>query len=183
MLPDPAPSQEAAPLSLAQVVNALAAQLDPDLMGTGPMAALRRLDPGGPLVEPALLRLLVQRVPDGWWAGAGIHRWALVIHAMALAAPDLHRGRGPADRLGRALFDARFSELRLARLLEAGPDNLVIAVPRTVRFLVAKGRSFDSVPLARFVLGAWAGGSRADEQREELARDYFRAEREARPAA
>ena len=183
MLPDTAPSQEAAPLSLTQVVNAIAAQLDPDRMGTGPMAALRRLDPGGPLVEPALLRLLVQHVPDAWWAGAGIRRWALVIHALALAAPDLHRGRGPADRLGRALFDAGFSELRLGRLLEASPDDLIVVVPRTVRFLVAKGRGFDPVPLARFVLGAWAGGVRADEQREALARDYFRAEREARPAA
>ena len=183
MPPDPAPAQPRSPTTLPHVVNTMATMLDPDRIGTGPLAALRRLDPGGPLAEPALLRLLVQCLPDDWWAGAGMRRWALVVHALALAAPNLPRGRGQADRLGHTLFEAGFSDFRLSRLLEAGPDDLLVAVPRTVRFLVAKGRGFDPVQMARFVHGAWAGGPRADEQREALARDYFRAEREAGKAA
>lgn len=180
MPPDPVPGQ---PPKLYEAVLAIAAELHPDRLGTGPLAMLRRMDTRASLAEPALLRLLWRHVPEAWLAGEGLRRWALVVHAMALAAPDLHRGRGEADRPGRALFEAGFSEFRLARLLDATAADLPVAVPRAVRFLAAKGRAFDAVALARFVHGVWAGGARAEEQREALARDYFRAEREADKAA
>ncbi len=167
----------------AAAVVAISAELHPDRLGTGPLAMLRRLDRRASLTEPALMRLLLRHVPDAWLAGEGLRRWALVVHAMALAAPDLHRGRGEEARLGCALFLAGFSEFRLAQLLDATAADLPVAVPRAVRFLAAKGRAFDAVALARFVHGVWAGGERAEEQREALARDYFGAERKADKAA
>ena len=61
MPPDTAPAQSPTPNSpapnLASVVNAIATDLDPDRLGTGPLASLRRLDLGGALAAPALLRL------------------------------------------------------------------------------------------------------------------------------
>ena len=106
-----------------------------------------------------------------------------MIHAMALAAPDLHLGRGEEARLGRALFAAGFSEFRLSRLLDARAEDLPDVVPRLVRFLVAKGQAFDSVALAHFVLGVAASEKSAEKQREQIARDYYRAERDANKAA
>ena len=178
--PDPVPIVQP---KLHEVVGAIATQMHPDRIGTGPLAVLRRLDPRSGLTEPAMQRLLWGHVPDAWLTGDGMGRWALLVHALALGAPHLHRGSGEADRFGQALFAADYSEGRLTRLLHAGAEDLPVAVPRAVRFLVAKGRRFDPVALARFVHGVAAGGQRAEEQREALARDYFRAERDAGRAA
>jgi len=180
MPPDPAPS--AGP-KLHEVVLAIAAQLDPDRIGTGPLASLRRLDPQGALAVPALQRLLWRHVPETRLQGEGMRRWALLVHAMSLAAPDLHRLCDNDGRLGLALFKARFSEGRLLRLLEARAEDLPVAVPRAVRFLAAKRQGFSSVALAYWVLGVAAGGDRAEAQRTEVARDYYRAERDAGKAA
>lgn len=185
MPPDAAPAGSVpAEPKLYEVIYAIAAQLDPDRLGTGPLAMLRRLDPTGNLAEPALQRLLCQHVPDAWLGGEdGMRRWALLVHAMALAAPDLHRTYGIDGRLGLVLFKAGFKEGRLVRLLEAGPVDLSVVIPRAVRFLVAKRQGFDSVMLARWVLGIAAGGDHAEDQRTLVARDYFRAERKAGQAA
>ena len=184
MPPDPAPSN-ASPVErkLHEVVYPLAAQLDPDLIGTGPLATLRRLDPSGSMTEPALQRLLWRHVPEPWLSGEGMRQWSLLIHAMALAAPDLHRGFGANGRLGLALFEAGYSDGRLVRLLEARAADLPVVIPRTVRFLVAKRRGFDPVMLARWIQGIAAGGTRAEDQRTLVARDYYGAERRARDPA
>ncbi len=175
MPPDAAPK-------LTDVVPAIAARLNPDRIGTGPLAMLRRLDPRGRLAVPALHRLLWQHLPDECLAGDGLRSWALLVHAMALAAPDLLRRRD--DGLGGALHAAGYSEGRLIRLLEARAEDLPGVVPRMVRFLVAKGEALDPVALAWFVLGVAAGGAGAERQRELIAGDYYRAERDAnRPAS
>lgn len=192
MPPDPTPAEalpaEAAPALpaaepvLREVVLAIAAQLDPDRIGPGPLAALRRLDPASAsgLSTPALQRLLCKQVPDAWLDGGDMGCWPLIVHAMALGAPGLHRTFGAAGRLGSALFTAGFSEGRLVRLLESRLPDLPVAVPRAVRFLVAKGQGFDSIGLAFWVRGVAAGGLRAEAQRTAVARDYYRAERDAR---
>lgn len=178
MPPDPEP---APPSKLPEVVRAIAFQLHPDRLGTGPLAMLRRLDPKGSLAEPALQRML-WRDPrlEPWLDGNGMRRWALLVHAMALAAPDLLQGH---DGLGRALHAAGYSEGRLSRLLDARAEDLAVAVPRLVRFLVAKGQALDPVALAWFVHGVAAGDEAAEKQRETIARDYYRAERDAGKAA
>lgn len=177
---DPVPVAEP---KLSDVVLAVAAQLDPDRMGTGSLASLRRLDPNGALAEPALQRLLWRHVPEGWLHGEGLRRWALLIHAMSLAAPALHRTYDNKGWLGLALFEAGFSEGRLIRLLESRAEDLPVAVPRAIRFLVAKQQSFSSIALAFWLFGIAAGGERAEKQRTEVARQYYRAERDASKAA
>lgn len=137
--------------------------------GTGPLAEMRRLDPREPAPgAPALYRLLARMDPEDTTVRDNPRGWTLLVHLLALAAPDLHVG---GDRLGSALFAAGWSESRLTRLLEAQPDELFVQLPRMVRFLVAKGEKLSPFDLARLVLrrGADAG-------RRRIAQDYYRAE-------
>jgi CRISPR system Cascade subunit CasB len=157
-------------------VGEIAARIAHDSFGTGPLAELRRLDPkqGAPNA-PALHRLLARYVPDDWLGGDAMHRWTLLVHLLALAAPDQHRG-GPS--LGAALFAAGYSEGRLTRLLEARGAEFDVVLPRMVRFLVAKGESLNPYELSRLVL---RGGGEAERLR--IARDYYRAEAKPSDAA
>lgn len=161
------------------VVAALAGRLAQDSFGTGPLAALRRLDPAGSLATPALQRLLAQTVPDDWLSPQGMRDWALIVHLLALGAPDLHRG---GARLGAALHAASYSESRLLRLLDADRAGLDVQLRRTVRFLVAKGEKLDPVGLARCVLAVSRADTRpdiAEGERTGIARAYYRAERDS----
>lgn len=152
-----------------QVVGILVAELNRESFGTGPLAELRRMDPKQAAPgQPALHRLLARYVPDGWLHGEAMNRWTLLVHLLALAAPDLNHGDQP---LGTALFLARYSEGRLTRLLEARSEEFPVVLPRMVRFLVAKHASLHPYQLATLVLH---GGAEADRLR--LARDYYRAE-------
>lgn len=159
-----------------RIVGAIAARLrNVDAFGTGSLAELRRLDPFGPLSEPALHRLLARHeVPESWLAGSGLRRWALVIHALALAAPDQ---LWPETRLGRSLFEAGLSERRFVVLLEAGSHEMLDVLPRVVRFLVARGRPLNPFAVVDLVMSADApdeGWGAAIRQR--VAQDYFRTE-------
>jgi hypothetical protein len=162
---------------LRQVLGAIAATLDPERLGTGPLAMLRRLDPSATPTEPALHLLLAQNVDDAWIDGGGLMTWTLLVHAMALAA--VHDALRFKAGLGGPLFEAGYKEGRLTRLLEARAEDLAVVVPRAVRFIVAHGGELDPLALAYFVLGIKAGGQRAEEQRTRVARDYYRAERNA----
>lgn len=173
--PDPAPSSTA-------TIRAIATRLADPTFGTGPLAVLRRLDPAGALAEPVLHRLLARHVAEE--GPETLRAWALLTHCMALAAPEAHRGGAP---LGAALFEAGFSEGRLARLLEARGRDMLVVLPRTIRFLVARGQALDPV-------GAWmllrptlldrpGDAERAETARTRVARDYYRAEAKAERAA
>jgi len=164
--------------NLAATVRAMADRIADSDYGTGPLAELRRLDPRHP-VAPAFYRLLA-RLPDGRPYGLGIEEWALLIHAIALAAPELHLGK---ERLGKPLFAAGYKEGRLTRLLNARAEDLPKIIPRMVRFLVAKGEALDPVVLAWFIHDVSAGGERAEKARERLARDYYRAEADTEKTA
>jgi CRISPR type I-E-associated protein CasB/Cse2 len=150
----------------------IARRLADEDFGTGPRAELRRLNPRGPLAEPALQRLLARHVPEAWLRGDGITRWALLIHSMALAAPD---GLRSDRRLGAALFEAGWKEGRLVKLLNASGEELIDALPRAVRFLVAKGQSLNAVELADLI---WQT-DQAEGARQRIAREYYRAEARA----
>jgi CRISPR type I-E-associated protein CasB/Cse2 len=151
------------------VIGDLVARIGHESFGTGPLAELRRMDPKqGAASTPALHRLLARYVPDNWLGGDSIDRWALLVHLLALAAPDQHRGSGS---LGAAMFAAGYSEGRLTRLLLAREAELDVVLPRMVRFLVAKGERVNPYELRRFVLSR--GG---EAERMRIARDYYRAE-------
>lgn len=158
-----------------ETIQAIATRLADPMFGTGPLATLRRLDPSGALAVPALQRLLARHVaeqePD--W----LRVWSLLIHCMAIAAPDQHRGR---DTLGTALFQAGYSEGRLTRLLVAGRREMPVVAPRLVRFLVSRGQALDAAGLWRLMrpvlLDRPDDAKWAEEARTRIAGDYYRAE-------
>jgi CRISPR system Cascade subunit CasB len=146
----------------------LLGRLAQDGFGTGPLAELRRLDPRHPEAAPPALHRQLVSLADERARGQDFGRWALLVHLLALAAPELHRG---GASLGKGLFDAGYSEGRLTRLLEAAEPEFSVLLPRMVRFLVARGERLSPFELADLVL-------RRDKERSRLriARDYYRAE-------
>ncbi|TXN17275.1 hypothetical protein FV219_00570 [Methylobacterium sp. WL122] len=187
------------PLDRNQIVRSIAVQLrNADAFGTGPLAELRRLNPGGSLSEPTFHRLLARhQVPLGKSEAVGIQRWGLVIHVLALAAPKQlsvpSRDREPQEagarsaywrdecrraerRFGQALFEAGFSERRFVNLLDAVPDDLRIALPRAIRFLVAGGGSLPALAPLGLVLSADGDRDWSDQIRQRIARGYYQAE-------
>ena len=157
-----------------EIIGAIARRLsEQGRLGTGPLAELRRLDPAGALSEPTLHRLLTA-VPESWLYGDGLRRWALIVHAMALAAPDALRATA---RFGSVLFAAGFKEGRLVNLLDATSDELLTVLPRAVRFLVSRGQALNVFALADLVLSADQGdGGWSESVRQRIAQDYYRAE-------
>ncbi len=155
------------------IANKLAARLAEEHYGTGPLAQLRRLDPAGSLMAPALQRLLVQYV-DTDHPGR-LRLWALFIHCLAIVSPQ----PAGAVPLGQALFEAGYNEGRTSRLLAARADDLAGLMPRTMRLLKAKGVAFTPVTLWDFLHATMTpalDGRWADDARTRLARAYYRAE-------
>lgn len=181
------------------IVAAIAARMaNVDAFGTGPLAELRRLDPAGALTEPALHRLVAaHRIDQHWGDIEGLPDWALIIHCLALAAPE-HlrfpaRGKEPEDRaarsdywaetsrnaqrgLGRALSEAGFSERRFVNLLDAAPLALRVELPRAVRFLAARGGAVPALALADLVMAEADDGGSGDRVRRRIAGGYYRHE-------
>ena len=158
------------------MVGSIVGRVCHESFGTGALAELRRLDPRQATPgQPALHRLLARYVADERLLGEGTQRWTLLIHLLALAAPDGLRGGGP---LGSALFAAGYNEGRLTRLLEAPASDFPVLLPRMLRFLVAKRSAVDAHELANLVL--WGGDEAA---RLRIARDYYRAEAASPQAA
>jgi len=138
----------------------------------GQTAALRRLAPACPThatfwygLEKFVVPMFPERPPI-----ASEPAWALLMHAMALMAPDPHERGAHA---GTVLADVGYSELRLERLLRArGVAELIRPLTEAARFLRAKGRSVDWVRLAPIVT-APAESDIAEEARRSIARAYF----------
>ena len=150
------------------------AHLDP-----GSAAALRR-GPYNGAGAAAFWKLLVRHNPVAAHNEAG---WSALIQAIAILTP---RGRDPDKQsahdysrpMGRALCEAGFSELRLARLLSATPESRPELAVRTCRRLAAgEFNRFNLVTLGDFVL---FGGVRTGRQ---IARDYYRARATAERAS
>jgi len=169
----PAVDASSARTGLASCVAALAGRLSGSALPTGEHAALRRMDPAAPgRAALTLYRLL---------ADAGIDtsgpesekRWALVVHALALARGRHDRTR----RIGAVLAEIGVSEARLNTLLAADFDVLLDLVPRLARRLDASGASADWLPLVRLVLstGYASQEEQADEARLTIARAFARA--------
>ena len=169
-----------APRSDQETAAHLARVLAEEHYGAGPLAELRRLDPAGSLVGPALQRLLVRYVESS--DPARLRLWALFIHCIALLTPQ----QGEAQTLGCSLFDAGYKEGRMSRLLATRADEMAVAVPRMVRFLSAKGGTVRPGSLWDFLdatMTPATSARRADDARTRLARDYYQAEdRFLRPA-
>jgi len=166
---EPAPS--AAPAGVASLVSSLARVLEtPGVLSQGDIARLRRMDPRQP--EAAFFKLegllLDNRLPGDAAARTELEtRWAAVIVGLAQLG-SLHR---PGVRLGHALAGAEWSEIRFARLMRAGSEQLVDDLPSLARFLRAKGVAADWTGAADLILTA--GTRHEAEVRRHVARDYY----------
>lgn len=147
-----------------------AAALRSGAISAGDVASLRRMDP---------LRL----DSPGFWKLAGMYldrvlpgeaddrrrketAWA----AVAISLAHLGDLQQSDRRLGRALADAGYSELRFVRLLRADEERLLDELPQLARYLAAKSVSADFSGAALLLVG-----SRPENSRRHLARDYYTA--------
>ena len=161
------------PPSRTSLISSLARAID-NKLSTGDVAQLRKLEPSDPSA-PAFWRIVfgylepAKALPaEGRLRDVVEQRWAAVLSAMAIAK-GLHQ---PSQRLGKALAEAQYSELRLTRLLRAEADTLMDLVRTTARMLAAKQVRFDAKGLADLIFSD--GSDHAENVRRQIARDYYR---------
>jgi CRISPR type I-E-associated protein CasB/Cse2 len=137
--------------------------------GPGTRAELRRLDPGrGEQWQcGSFYRALAAVMPDAPAGERSERLWAVLLGGLARID---HVPRGP--RPGELMARHNFSELRLARLLEADATQLPQQLRSAVHYLGSKGvTSMDWSLLASLLFDR----SNSDRVRRDLARDYYRA--------
>lgn len=158
--------------SLEHVVNGIASRLTQESVLTrGDAAALRRMDPHRPSAAFFKVEGLVldDLLPGEAATRAALEtKWAAIVIGLAHLG-DLHR---PGRRLGMALGEAGYPELRFERLLRADEDRLLDELPSLARYLAAKGLPADWADAARLIL--WTGEDAQESVRRHLARDYYR---------
>ena len=150
----------------------LASLLSGNSIGTGELAALRRLNPKDPSTSAVALYGAL------WRAGLDVPadspvlpRWAVLTQCLALVA-----GRHRADvPVGRALAEANISEARVKQLLEADAALLLDLLPRLARRFAEDGVAADWRALAELALSLELDAPRAEEARLRIARSYIAA--------
>ena len=152
--------------TLPDVIGRIAGAMARDLIGPGERAELRRLDVAHPH-SPAFWKIMTAWIGPAQTLESET-RWAIVLSGFARLGPPLHK-RGA--RLGRALANAGYSELRLLKLLKVKGPTFADAVRRLCGFLAAKAEPVDWIELARFILTT--DEQKADELRRNIARDYY----------
>ena len=136
----------------------------------GDLAGLRRMDPRHPV--PAFFKIeglvLDEHLPGDAEARFDLEtRWAAIVSGLAILG-GLHQ---PGVRLGSALVDAEYSELRFSRLMRSDVDRLADELPALARFLAAKGVRADWAGASQLILSA--GTRREEEVQRHIARDYY----------
>lgn len=155
---------------LGGVVARIAGTISDDRFPTGDRASLRRMHPDQP-PPMKFCGFAVRHLPEGW--EGRLKDWMTLVAGIALMAPNAHRSK---TGLGKALANAKFSELRLERLLAARGDLKRILLLGTSRFLAAKGEPFNWKEGAQLLMTE-------DPQKREwinfrIARDFYSAIRE-----
>ena len=154
--------------SLSGQIGRLASLLASGHFNNADRAALKRYAAGQP---PPLafyrlwLRHLRAELPEAGWT----RTWALLVWGLAFMGVRAHR----RDRsLGRALAEAAYAEARLERLLAADEGIREDLFASLVRFMAAKGESFDWCDAALLLL------TKDSDMRERchrrIASDYYR---------
>ena len=140
-------------------------------LSNGDMAELRRISPAQPYTA-ALWKVLLDFVPDNWVAGPDRdqkeRQWATLLMAMAVCAGQ----HDPYQRLGSALAQAGWSELRFVRLLRARDERLEGEVRQLAAYLASKGQPANFGDLATLLFQQ--SGDTAETHRRQIARSYYR---------
>lgn len=163
----------AEPRSLTSVVSHIAGLLrGSGVISRGDVASLRRMDPRHPAAAFFKIEGLVldESLPgDAAKRANDETRWAAIVVGLAYLGA-LH---DPSKRLGLALADAKYSELRFTRLVRADEEYLADELPTLARFLAAKGMPVDWTAAAQLILSAGAADDKEESVRRHLARDYY----------
>lgn len=153
---------------LPVLIGRLAAQLATPLYPGADRASLKRHAVGQP-PPLAFYRLWLRHLGTELPTERQTPAWALLAWGLALMGAGAHR---PGHGLGRALAETGYAEARLERLLAADNDTRERLFTSLVRFLAAKGESFDWLDAGRLLL------TRDSDVREALNRriatDYYR---------
>lgn len=159
---------------LGSAIANLASRLNPDRIGAGPLAELRRMDVAR-LPPPAFWRLLLEYVPETLRPPPAEPAWALLIGGMARMARKDRSPHAQRIGLGAVLAETDYAEPRLVRLLRADSDALVGELRAVCMWLDTKGRAVDWTLIAELVLGRAAKlrPFDADCAARQIARDYF----------
>jgi CRISPR system Cascade subunit CasB len=165
---------EAQPVSLRSLMGMLAHATE-KILSPGDLADLRRLGEGD-IGSPAFWKVAALwlepkgflRDQGGEARDAAERRWAFILAGLATLG-HLHQ---PGYRLGRALAEAGFSELRLVRLLRSYDETLLDLVRITARQLAAKGQQVDWADAAELVLSD--GADHEESVRRRVARDFYK---------
>ena len=175
-----APPPPADPVTKA--VDSLIHALTPERLGTGPLAELRRMEPATGLLPPAFWKLLIEHVPDDLRQGTEAEQaeaeraWAVIIHGMALMAPEPHRSGTSA---GTVLAETGYSEPRFVRLLRAEGEGFAKEVQTACRWLATKAERINWRKFTFFLLSRLHPRFSSDDNRKNqthhLARAYFSA--------
>jgi len=129
---------------VAQMANAIAASHYPK----GDHAALRRWAPDQ-AVPLAFYRLWLHYLAADLPPEGQTPAWMTLAWGLAMLGEGAHDPRRP---LGQALAETKFAEGRLERLLSAPEEVRLKLFMDAVRFLAAKGESFDWREAAQFLL-------------------------------
>lgn len=156
----------------------------------GDLANLRRMDPDTPDAA-VFYQLSAKYNLSGSFEMT--RKWALVMHGIALmtqTSSEDATSRAAHVRsmsIGKALFtggdDSRtsafYSESRFNRLLTARGTMLRTLLARMFRMMAATSQGFDWYQMAQFVLYDGYDDERANQIRQNIARDYYWAENRA----
>jgi CRISPR system Cascade subunit CasB len=166
---------------IGQIVARTASRLGAVNFPTGERAALRRLSPEDPSSGiGAVCRLLHMAGFDGGQASPEhLKRWALVLHGMALMSGPGTNPHNPSKRPGGAFADAKLSDQRFTRLLNARGPAFRDLIPRLARFVAGQGQSFDWEPLARLILYEGRNEQVAEDIRLRIAAQFYAARAKA----
>lgn len=178
-------SEENSAKSLGQVLGSVSGHLDPDIIGTGLFAELRRMDWNE--LPPSFWHFYLSYVPAEWRELGGYptpdldRAWATILRAMAECGP-----RPLAFNLsfGAGLANTDYSEERFVRFLRANGRDFARELRVAATWLARNGVKANWVEPAELALVRLSNLRRtsdqhwlrsADELIHRMARDYFRA--------
>ncbi len=181
--PTPEPPTVDRPLqSLDDVVHHIVWKIEQEILGSGDVASLRRLDVEQPDAA-AFWKILVSDIePNGQRRGDDAEtRWALILSCIG----ELHSLNRRRRSLGAALAAAKVSEMRLARLLRADLETLPQTLRAVCRQIASAGEPVDLAEIAWLVLTARSNSATGpaeattQRQRRRIARNFYRGLRKA----
>jgi CRISPR system Cascade subunit CasB len=164
--------------SLSRSVGQAAGLIGSEGLSNGDRAALRRISPDAPFT-PALWNVLhrlgQQDTPGPLRQKTWERRWATLLMGLAFCAEpgrNLHEYDVP---MGRALFEAGWSELRFVRLLRSTGEGLEVELRRVAQYLASKAQPANWADAAYLLFYQHddAAGETAEDIRLSIARDYY----------